>query len=142
MGEAREVVQGKYAATNDQNPERMRSYYSPQVVKEVPGGLLRGSDAIVAFVATFWEAFPNLKLTITNVVEEGSEVAIRVRMTGTHLGTLHSPGGDIPATGREVDLSFSDDFEVVGGLIVSSHLYLDRLALLEQLGVMPAPAAA
>lgn len=142
MGEAKDVMQGKFAALNAQDAPRMRSYFSDQAEKEVPGGLLRGSDQIVAFVAAFWEAFPDIRLTLTSSVEEGSVVAVRGRMTGTHTGTLRTPGGDIPATGRDIDLTFSDEYEVVGGRIVSSHFQLDRLALLEQLGVIPAPAPA
>lgn len=141
MGEPTDVMRAKYAATNAKDPEKMLSCYSPDVAKEVPGGILHGPDQIVAFVSAFWEAFPDIRLTVISEVEDGPVVAIRVRMTGTHTGTFRTPGGDLPATGRRVDLMFSDDFRVEGGLIVSSHLYLDRLTLLEQLGAVPAPAA-
>jgi hypothetical protein len=63
-------------------------------------------------------------------------------MNGTHLGTLRSPAGDIPATGRVLDLPFCDHYEIQSGVIVSTHLYFDRLTLLEQLGVAPVPASA
>jgi predicted ester cyclase len=142
MGAAGEIMRRKFAALNAQDEAKMRSYFSHDAEKEVPGGVLHGSDQIAAFVAAFWEAFPNLKLTVTSEIEQGPVVAVRGRMTGTHSGTLRTPGGDIPATGRDIDLAFSDDYEVQAGLIVSSHLLLDRLALLEQLGVIPAPAPA
>lgn len=142
MGEATDVMRAKFAALNAQDASTMGSYFSPDVEKEVPGGTLHGRDQVVAFVATFWEAFPNIELRVTSEVEHGSVVAIRGTITGTQSGTLRTPGGDIPPTGRDVNLTFSDDYEVQGGLIVSSHLLLDRLALLEQLGVIPAAAAA
>jgi predicted ester cyclase len=142
MGQATDVMRKKFAALNAQDADRMGRCFSPQAEKEVPGGRLQGRDQIVGFVAAFWEAFPNLELSVTSAVEEGSVVAIRGTMAGTHSGTLRTPGGDIPPTGRDVDLTFSDDYEVVDGLIVSSHLQLDRLALLEQLGMIPAPVSA
>jgi hypothetical protein len=39
-------------------------------------------------------------------------------------------------------LPFSEHAEVQGGVIVSARLYFDRLELLEQLGLTPAPATA
>ncbi|MCA1607263.1 MAG: ester cyclase, partial [Acidobacteria bacterium] len=66
--------------------------------------------------------------------------AIQGRATGTHRGTLRTPTGDIPPTDRYVDIMWADDYEVRGDVIVSTRLHFDRLELLEQLGVTPAPA--
>jgi predicted ester cyclase len=142
MGQARDVVVGKFAALNAQDQDKMVGYFSPQAQKQIPAGTLSGSDQIAAFVSAVWEAFPDIELALTEVVEQGSKVSVRGAMVGTHAGTLHTPSGDIPATGQRIDLAFSDSYEVVDGLIVASHLYFDRLSLLEQLGVMGAPAAA
>jgi predicted ester cyclase len=142
MGEPTDVMRRKFEALNAQDATGMISYFSPEVEKEIPGGLLRGPDQIAGFVSVFWEAFPDLQLTVTSEVEDGSIVAIRGTMTGTHLGTFRSPGGDMPPTGRRISVTFSDDYEVQEGVIVSTHLHLDRLALLEQLGAVPAPTPA
>jgi steroid delta-isomerase-like uncharacterized protein len=136
------VIRSKFAALNAQDADAMVSHFSPETEREIPGALLRGRDQVAEFVSAFWAAFPDLHLSITSVVEEGSNVAIRGTITGTHLGTFHTTGGDIPATGKRVDLTFADEYEVQEGLIVSAHLQLDRLTLLEQLGVSPAPAPA
>jgi predicted ester cyclase len=142
MGEPTDVMRRKFEALNARDAAEMIRYYSPKVVKEIPGGTLRGPDQILAFVSAFWEAFPDLQITVTSEVEEGNVVAIRARITGTHLGTFHTPAGDMPPTGRSVDINFSDDYELQGGVIVSTHLHLDRLTLLEQLGAVPAPTPA
>jgi predicted ester cyclase len=142
MGKAADVMHSKFAALNAQDGDEMARYFSPEVEREIPGALLRGREQVVAFVSAFWEAFPDLHITVSSVVEEGSLVAMRGRITGTHLGTLHTPGGDISPTGRRVDLTFADDYEIQEELIVSAHLQFDRLGLLEQLGVAPTPAPA
>jgi predicted ester cyclase len=142
MGNPTDVMRKKFAALNAQDAKEMTGYFSPEAEREVPGGLLRGRDQIAAFVSVFWEAFPDLNFTVTSEVEEGPVVAIRGTMTGTHLGVFHTPAGDMPPTGRHIDLSFSDDYELQGGVIVSTHLHLDRLELLEQLGAVPAPTPA
>ena len=141
MGKATDVMHSKIAAFNAQDANEVMRLYSHDTVLEVPGApVLRGRDQVLAYFSGLWEAFPDVKLTVTRVVEEGSVVVIRGRAEGTHQGTLRTPAGDIPPTGRGMELAFSDHYEVQGGVVVSNDLHFDRLALLEQLGVAPAPA--
>jgi predicted ester cyclase len=132
----------KIAALNSHDTKETLAVFSPDSFKEVSGASLRGADQVVAYFSIFWEAFPDVHIDVTHVVEEGSVVAIRGRSSGTHLGNLRTPDGDIPATGRRIDLSISDLYEVAGGVIVASYLHFDRLELLEQIGVAPAPTPA
>jgi len=67
-------------------------------------------------------------------VEEGT-------FTGTHNAVLHSPAGDIPPTGRPVTLDYLQVLRFRDGSHVLFNLMYDRLLLLEQLGLIPAPAA-
>lgn len=142
MGEAAVVMRRKIAAFNAQDAQETLAVFSHDCSKEVPGAILRGSDQVVAYFSIFWEAFPDVHTEVTQTVEEGSVVAIQGRTTGTHTGTLHTRGGDIPATEQRIDLAFSDVYEVHGGVIVATKLHFDRLTLLEQLGVVPAPVPA
>ena len=66
-------------------------------------------------------------------VEEGT-------FTGTHQGVLHSPASDIPPTGRPVALDYIHVLRYRDGMHISFNLIFDRLAMLEQLGLIPAPA--
>jgi predicted ester cyclase len=142
MGNAADVMRKKFVALNAQDAKELMSCFSPEVEREIPGALLHGHDQVTAFISVFWEAFPDLHFVVTSVVEEGPVVAIRATMTGTHLGVFRTPAGDLPPTGRSINLTIADDYEVQGGLIVSAHLHLDRLELLEQLGALPAPTPA
>jgi predicted ester cyclase len=69
------------------------------------------------------------------VVEEGT-------FTGTHNGVLHGPAGDILPTGRPVRISYIQVLRIRDGKHVSFNLMFDRLSMLEQLGLVPAPATA
>jgi predicted ester cyclase len=72
----------------------------PEVEWEVPGApVLRERDQVLPYFSSFWEAFPDLRLTVTSVVEEGSVVAIQGSAAGTHRGTLRTLQGAIPPTG-------------------------------------------
>jgi predicted ester cyclase len=52
-------------------------------------------------IAMFRGAMPDINARVEDIVAEGSTVAARVRITGTHTGT-HLMG--IPAAGRPVDI--------------------------------------
>ena len=68
-------------------------------------------------------------------VEEGT-------FTGTHQGVLHGPAGDVPPTGRPVAVDYIQVLRFRGGKHISFNLMFDRLLMLEQLGLLPAAAAA
>jgi predicted ester cyclase len=140
MGQPTDVMRRKMAAFNAQESQEILAIFSPDCQKEVPGASLRGSDQVVAYFQVFWEAFPDIHLTVEGSIEEGSLVAVQGRARGTHTGTLRTPSGDIAPTHRQMDLRFSDLYDVRDGRIVSTHLMFDQLALLQQLGVAPAPA--
>jgi predicted ester cyclase len=86
------------------------------------------------------EAFPDFQVIPTRTIEEGSAVGFHGRVTGTHQGTLRTPNGDIPATGRRVDFTIGGDCDIQDRQIVSMRLHFDRLEILEQLGVAPVSA--
>jgi len=61
-------------------------------------------------------------------VEEGT-------FTGTHRGTLRSPAGDIPPTGRPVTVPYIQVLRFRDGRHASFNLMYDRLLMLEHLGL-------
>ena len=113
------------------------------VVFRAPGGKeSKGRAACVEFYGSWIEAFPDAHVEVTDLhiiddvaVEEGT-------FTGTHGGILHSPAGDIPPTGRPVRLDYIQVLRFRDGEHVSFNLMFDRLVMLEQLGIIPTPAAA
>jgi ketosteroid isomerase-like protein len=64
----------------------------------------------------------------------------RGTFTGTHNGVLRSPAGDIPPTGRPVTADYIQVLRFRDGKHASFSLMYDRLQMLEQLGLIPAPA--
>jgi steroid delta-isomerase-like uncharacterized protein len=111
------------------------------VVFEAPGGLGgSGKAACIEFFGSWFGAFPDAHVDVHNVhiiddvaVEEGT-------FTGTHNGVLHGPAGDVPPTGRSVSIRYIQVLRFREGKHVSFNLMFDRLSMLEQLGLMPAPA--
>jgi len=110
------------------------------VVFQAPGGMRGdGKPACVEFFGSWFSAFPDFHVEVHHVhfiddlaVEEGT-------YRGTHDGVLHTPAGDIPPTGRAVTGEYVQVLRFRDGKHTSFNLMFDRLQMLEQLGVIPAP---
>ena len=90
-----------------------------------------------------WKAaFPDATGTITNTFGSGNQAVAEITWTGTHDGDMESPEGTIPATGRKINLDACIAVTVENGEIKESHQYFDLMTMMQQLGVVPEPAAA
>lgn len=138
MGQAADVLCRELSAFNERDVDKIVASFSTDCEKVVPGARMRGGEQVAAWCSALWSAFPDIQVTVTTVIEEGSVAAVRGRATGTHLGTLRTPSGDISPTGRHAELAVSEVAQVEEGVMVTAHLYFDRLELLEQLGVTAA----
>jgi predicted ester cyclase len=142
MGEAADVLVRELKAVNERDGRTIAASFTAECIKLVPGARLHGGEQVAAWCSGLFEAFPDFKVTVTRVVENGPYASVSGIVTGTHDGNLRTPNGDIPPTGRHAELPFSETAEVRDGAMVSVQLYFDRLELLEQLGIVPAPASA
>lgn len=80
------------------------------------------------------EAFPDLRMTVDQVIAEGQDVAIRWTARGTHKGDLFG----IAPTGKEATVTGITIDRWADGKIVESFTNWDTLGLLQQLGAVPA----
>jgi steroid delta-isomerase-like uncharacterized protein len=99
-----------------------------------PGTLGVGLENFKAFVRQLAVAFPDLQVSVEDLVAEGDRVVARVNVSGTHQGEFM---GRVPATGRRVSFGGVDVFEIQDGKIRSRWNYRDILGLLQQLGAAP-----
>ena len=96
------------------DPETVRIFAGPRYRRHTSGssGPL-GVDAQVQRLVALRAAFPDITLTIDDVVAEGDRVAFRGTLRGTDRGEFLG----IPATGRTVAVAIMDIIRVEGGLI-------------------------
>lgn len=103
---------------------------------EVPTGIrYRGPDGWRENLAFWLGAFPDGRVEITNLVAAEDGVAVEYTGRGTNTGPLATPEGEVPATGRSVEMSFCDVWEVRSGRIAGGRSYFDLAALMGQLGL-------
>ena len=86
-----------------------------------------------------WNAFPDVKVTILDMVAEGDKVAYIVNVTGTHTG---GPYMGIQPTGKKIDGTNTWIVRIVDNKIVEHKGTGDFLSPLHQLGVLPTIAEA
>ena len=82
---------------------------------------------------------PDARLNLQSVVESGDTIAVEGTFTGTFTAPLRSPQGEVPPTGRAINVPYADFFTVRDGRVVSHRVYYDQVQLGTQLGLMPAP---
>ena len=113
------------------------------VVFRAPGGIRgQGKAACAEFFAAWFGAFPDAHVEVHALHMAGDSAVEEGIFTGTHQGVLRNPAGDMAPTGRPVAVDYIQALRYRDGKHVSFHLMYDRLQLLEQLGLVPAPEPA
>jgi steroid delta-isomerase-like uncharacterized protein len=108
-------------------------------LEDIPAGLtLHGPAGMRLWLQTWLDAAPDAWATVERIFGEGSWVATEHHGTATHTGPLRTPTGEIPPTGRRLDLWFSENFEVRDGKLRRMRVYYDGGAVMRQLGLFPA----
>ena len=103
---------------------------------QMPGGIqLTGREAAETMWNTWQEAFPDNRIETIAIHADDRGGVHEFRAAGTHSGTLRGPAGEIPATGRTVEMGMCGVYEFEDGKITSYHLYFDQAELLGQLGL-------
>lgn len=92
-----------------------------------------GKDGPRAMLGMLRSAFPDVVMTVEDIVEEGGTVAVRGRMRGTHTGEFMG----IPATGKPVDVAIFDFIRFEDGRAKEHWGVMEDMKLMQQLGLMP-----
>jgi steroid delta-isomerase-like uncharacterized protein len=100
-----------------------------------PPGLPPGLEGFKQFVVMYREAFPDIKVTVDDVIAEGDKVVIRWTAQGTNTGPLVG----MPTTGKSATITGITIERKVDGKTVEGWNNFDQLGMLQQLGVIPAP---
>ena len=86
----------------------------------------------------YFRAFPDLHLSIDELIAEDDRVFCRTTMTGTHDGEYKG----IPATGRHVSSESAEVYRIADGKFVGYWCVVDLAGLMRQLTEEPVAARA
>lgn len=103
---------------------------------EIPTGLrYRGPDGWRESFGFWLGAFPDGRVEVTSLIATDGGVAVEYTGRGTNTGPLASSEGEIPATGRSVEMRFCDVWEFRDGRPTGGRSYFDMASLMSQLGL-------
>ena len=133
MSDPKEAVDRHMAAFKAKNADAEPFSADAEVV--APGAELRGRDQVLDWLRGYWEAFPDARLEIVRSITQGPLASAEGMMIGTHTGPLRTPEGEVPPTGRSVQIRWMAMYETDGDELLSEHLYFDSAEFLTQLGL-------
>lgn len=122
---------------NEGNLDLAEQIYAPDVVRH-DYGLKKdfaGLDAQKDLVTQNRTSFPDLRLTIDEMIVMGDTIAMRWTLSGTNNG----PIGEIPATGNKVQFPGVSVVHMVNGKAIEIWDVYNQLDIMEQLGFTAAP---
>lgn len=93
-----------------------------------------GPRALKEVFARLHHAFPDLHVTVEELIEEGDKVVGRNSVTGTHQGEYMG----IPPTGKSITYNEIMIFRFEGGRIAETWGVVDVFSQMKQLGAIPA----
>jgi steroid delta-isomerase-like uncharacterized protein len=141
---AGDTLRAMAEAFNARDWDRARDLLSDdfEFVDLAMGATTHGPDEFVASAQSWASAFPDMSIEVLATVDDERRAAGEFIGRGTHEGTLPSPGGEIPATGRKMQERFSWFVDHSGGKMTAARDYYNAMSIMTQLGLMPEPAEA
>jgi len=124
-----------YDALNQKDLAAFYELLAPDIVLHDASLTIQGIDAYQQWLSMYYTAFPDLHLTMEDIIAEGDIVVVRQTFRGTHQGELM---GTAP-TGKQVTVLGINILRIVNGKSVEEWLNFDALGMVQQLGVVPAP---
>ncbi len=92
-------------------------------------------EAFKAFYSSMLTAFPDLHVTVQDLLAEGDKVVTYKTFHGTHQGAFRG----IPPTGNKISVDVMDIFRIADGKLVEHWAIIDWLNMMQQLGAVSGP---
>ena len=133
----RHAVETFYRAFSEKNPDLVDAVLAPDW-DDIPLGPDQGPGpaGIKPIIRSFASAFPDLLITIHDLVQEPGKIATRAEISGTHLGDLFG----IAPTGKKVSFRLHEFHTVANGRLTTTWHMEDLFGLFMQLGQFPPSA--
>jgi steroid delta-isomerase-like uncharacterized protein len=123
--QSKQLIQKWYdEVINGRDLDAIGDYFSDERMVE---GIRRGCFS-------YFTSFPDLHVSVDELIAEGDRVFVRSTMTGTHDGEYKG----LPATGRHVAAESAEVFRVEGGRFAGYWCLANVAGLIRQLTEEPA----
>ena len=96
---------------------------------------VEGRDRVLEIWKGWATAFPDSKATFHDAHVSGNTVILELSWRGTQTGPLVTKSGEVPATGKSIDMRAVQVVEVQDGKAASIRQYFDMATMMSQLGL-------
>ena len=110
-------------------------YVASDFIEHQDGAQGVGPDAVKGVIRGLHASLSDIQLHIDDIVEAGDDVWVRMRARATNTKPIMGR----PATGRSMEIQILDVIRLRDGKLVEHWGVADRLAMLQQLGLVPRP---
>jgi steroid delta-isomerase-like uncharacterized protein len=131
------LVRKVYDLWNDRDLEAALDLATDDIeIKQMAlGQTLTGREGLRRFMERFAIASSDMKKDVTNQVASEDQVVSEFTLRGTHDGPLRTPTGEIPSTGRSIELQVVEVIGIRNGKIATISNYSDSTTLMRQLAL-------
>ncbi|MER3436950.1 MAG: ester cyclase [Chloroflexota bacterium] len=120
-------------AFNTGNVRILPEVIAPDHVSHLPTGDVYGPEGVRIEITGFRSGFPDLLITLIEIIPCNEYVVYLFTARGTHLG----PFLGIPPTGHRVQVEGIGLDRFQSGKVIERWVQYDSFGLLQQLGVLP-----
>jgi predicted ester cyclase len=129
------MVRKAYDAVNEKQIHLLKDFFTTDFACHfTPTQTRVGLDPQKSDLEILFKAFPDYHVAIDDVVSQGDKVAVRLTVSGTHLGDFYGK----PPTGKTVSWPAMEIFRSKDGKFAEQWIVSDTLNLQMQLSSPPA----
>ncbi len=128
------AVETFYRAFSDKNPDLVDEVLAP-TWDDIPlaPGQGPGPEGIKPIIRSVVAAFPDVRITLHDVIQEPGRIGVRAEISGTHLGALFG----IAPTGKRVSFRLHEFHMLDGKQVLATWHLEDWFGLFLELGQFP-----
>ena len=132
-----DIAKASIIAYGEKDWDAVRRVVTPGVVYDEvsTNRKVRGIDDVLTIWKGWAAAFPDSKATFEDAYVSGNTVILELTWRGRHTGPLRTAAGEIPATGKPIELRACQIVDVADGKTQHIRQYFDMATLMAQLGV-------
>jgi predicted ester cyclase len=128
-----ELIRWAFEMLNQHDVAPLKQFWTNNTVERFPDRTCRGTDEIARYFEDAFAAIPDFHMEVLAIAEQGDDVFVHWRLTGTHDGPLLG----IEPTHKPLAIDGMDHFVVGDGSVVSNFVVFDQMQYARQIGMMP-----
>jgi steroid delta-isomerase-like uncharacterized protein len=132
LEENKTIVRKMIEAINEQNLASLDEVMAPDFVMHMHAQQMQGWEVSRQVIEEEIKAFPDLHVTIEDIIAEGHKVCVRLKEEAHHTGEYRG----VAPTGNKLSYTVVAIWRIVEGKVGEGWTIYDQLDFLRQLGVI------